>query len=102
MDLDEFGSPVGTVYSEDGCPPELMCIPKETFDEMMIGADMEYNPATQTIEPAGDAEAIIDFTQTLLTLDFWTILSFSIPLTIFAIYGLTIYAGVKWIQKKLS
>jgi hypothetical protein len=79
-----------------------MCIPKETFDEMMIGADMEYNPATQTIEPAGDAEAIIDFTQTLLTLDFWTILSFSIPLTIFAIYGLTIYAGVKWIQKKLS
>ena len=50
----------------------------------------------------GDAEAIIDFTQTLLTLDFWTLLSFSIPLTIMAVYGLSIYAGFKWLQKKLS
>jgi len=50
----------------------------------------------------GDAEAIIDFTQTLLTLDFWTLLSFSIPLTIMAVYGLSIYAGVKWIQRRLS
>ena len=102
MDLDEFGNPIGTVYSEDGCPAELMCIPKETFNEMMIGADMEYNPATQTIEPAGDAEVLVDFTKDLLFLDFWTLLSFSIPLTILALYGLSIYAGFKWIQKKLS
>ena len=102
MDLDDFGNPVGTVYDEGGCPTDYMCVPQDTFNEMMIGADMEYNPATQTIEPAGDAEAIIDFTQTLLTLDFWTLVSFSIPLTIMAIYGLSIYAGFKWIQRRFS
>ena len=102
MDLDDFGNPVGTVYREDICPPNLMCVPKETFEEMMIGVDMEYDPATQTFEPMGDAEAIIDFTQTLLTLDFWTLVSFSIPLTIIAIYGLSIYAGFKYIQRRFS
>ncbi len=102
MDLDQFGNPVGTVYREDMCPPELVCVPKETLDEMLYGIDMEYNETTQMIEPMGDAEAIIDFTQTLLTLDFWTLLSFSIPLTVMAVYGLSIYAGFKWLQKRLS
>ena len=102
MDLDQFGNPIGTVYREDMCPPELVCVPKETLDNMLFDMDMEYNEATQMIEPMGDAEAIIDFTQTLLTLDFWTLVSFSIPLTIMAIYGLSIYAAVKWIQRKLA
>ena len=50
----------------------------------------------------GDAEAIIDFTTDLLFLDIWTILNMAVPLTIFAVYGLTIYAATKWIQKKFS
>ena len=102
MDLDEFGNPVGTVYDNGDCPTDYMCVPQDTFNEMMIGANMEYNTTTQTIEPIGDAEAVIDFTKTLLTLDFWTVLSFSIPLTILAIYGLSIYAGVKYIQRRFS
>ena len=102
QELDDFGNPVGTVYREDMCPPELVCVPKETLDDMLYGIDLEYNEATQMIEPMGDAEAVIDFTKTLLTLDFWTVLSFAVPLTIFAVYGLSIYAGFKWIQKKFS
>jgi|TARA_R110000822_G_scaffold26619_17_gene80101 hypothetical protein len=47
----------------------------------------------------GDVEAIVDFTQTLLTLDVWTVLSFSVPLTILGVYGLSLYAGFKWIQR---
>jgi hypothetical protein len=65
-------------------------------------AGMEYDETSREIQPVGDAEAIIDFTQTLLTLDFWTLISFAIPLTIIAVYGLSIYAGFKWLQKKLS
>lgn len=102
MELDLYGNPVGTVYREDGCPPELVCVPKETLDEMLMGADMQYNEETLMIEPKGDAEAIIDFTTDLLFLDIWTILNMAVPLTIFAVYGLTIYAAVKFIQKKFK
>ena len=63
---------------------------------------MEYSTETAQLEPMGDAEAVLDFTTQLLFLDFWTIAYLAIPLTIFAVYGLTIYASFKWIQKKLS
>ena len=103
MDLDMFGNPVGTKYpGEEGCPEGMMCIPENEFHLMLTDNDMEYT-AEGTIQPAqGDAEAIIDFTKDLLFLDVMTILNMAVPLTIFAIYGLTLYAGVKWIQKKLS
>ena len=103
MELDIYGNPIGTKYpGEDGCPEGMMCIPENEFHLMLTDNDMQYT-AEGNIEPAqGDAEAIIDFTQTLLTLDLWTLVSFSIPLTIMAVYGLSIYAGFKWLQKKLS
>lgn len=100
--LDMFGNPEGTVYREDVCPPELVCVPRETLDEMLYGVDMEYVEETGTIQPMGDAEAIIDFTTDLLFLDVWTILNMAVPLTIFAVYGLTIYAATKYIQKKFK
>jgi hypothetical protein len=69
---------------------------------MLTDNDMQYT-VEGTIEPTqGDAEAIIDFTKDLLFLDVMTILNMAVPLTIFAIYGLSIYAGVKWIQRRLS
>ena len=103
MNLDMFGNPVGTKYpGEDGCPEGMMCIPEQEFRLMLTDNDMQYT-AEGTIEPAqGDAEAIIDFTKDLLFLDISVILNMAVPLTIFAIYGLTIYAGVKFIQKKFS
>jgi len=103
MNLDMFGNPVGTKYpGEDGCPEGMMCIPEQDFRSMLTDNDMQYT-AEGTIEPAqGDAEAIIDFTKDLLFLDISVILNMAVPLTIFAIYGLTIYAGVKFIQKKFS
>lgn len=103
MDLDIYGNPVGTKYSGEGnCPADMMCIPVDEFHMQLEQAGMEYDETTREIQPTGDAEAIIDFTQTLLTLDFWTLVSFSIPLTIMAIYGLSIYAGFKWIQRKFT
>jgi len=69
---------------------------------MLSEADMYYNTETFQVEPMGDAEAIIDFTTDLLFLDIWTILNMAVPLTIFAVYGLTLYAAVKYIQKKFS
>tara|TARA_B100000902_G_scaffold23646_1_gene28467 strand:+ start:7759 stop:8073 length:315 start_codon:yes stop_codon:yes gene_type:complete len=100
QELDMFGNPVGTKYpGEEGCPEGMMCIPEEEFHLMLTDNDMQYT-TEGNIEPAqGDAEAIIDFTTSLLFLDFWTVLSFAVPLTIFAIYGLSMYAGYKWIQK---
>ena len=103
MNLDMFGNPIGTKYpGEEGCPEGMMCIPEDEFHLMLTDNDMEYTIDGE-IQPAqGDAEAIIDFTKDLLFLDVMTILNMAVPLTIFAIYGLTLYAGVKWIQKKFS
>ena len=103
MDLDMFGNPIGTKYpGEEGCPEGMMCNPENEFHLMLTDNDMQYT-VEGTIEPAqGDAEAIIDFTKDLLFLDVMTILNMAVPLTIFAIYGLSIYAGVKWIQRRLS
>ena len=103
MDLDMFGNPIGTKYpGEEGCPEGMMCIPENEFHLMLTDNDMQYT-VEGTIEPAqGDAEAIIDFTKDLLFLDVMTVLNMAVPLTIFAIYGLSIYAGVKWIQRRLS
>jgi len=103
METDAFGNPVGTLYPGDAdCPEGMMCIPEQEFHLMLTDNDMQYT-VEGTIEPAqGDAEAIIDFTKDLLFLDISVILNMAIPLTIFAVYGLTIYAAVKFIQKKLS
>ena len=102
MELDIYGNPLGTKYpGEEGCPDGMMCIPENEFHLMLTNADMEYTE-TGEIQPVSDAEAIIDFTKDLLFLDISVILNMAVPLTIFAVYGLTIYAGVKFIQKKFS
>ena len=103
MELDMYGNPVGTKYpGEEGCPEGMMCIPESEFHLLLAYSDMEYNETTREIQPVSDAEAIIDFTKDLLFLDIGVILNMAVPLTIFAIYGLTLYAGVKYIQKKFS
>ena len=103
MDLDIYGNPVGTKYPGEGnCPEGMMCIPENEFHMQLEQAGMEYDETSREIQPVGDAEAIIDFTKDLLFLDISVIFNMAIPLTIFAVYGLTIYAAVKFIQKKLS
>ena len=79
----------------------------EPFDRLSIvsynsSASVLLDSCLMTAQGKTDAEAVLDFTTTLLFLDFWTIAYLAIPLTIFAVYGLTIYASFKWIQKKLS
>ena len=103
MELDIYGNPVGTKYPGEGnCPEGMMCIPENEFHMQLEEAGMEYDETSREIQPVGDAEAIIDFTKDLLFLDISVIFNMAIPLTIFAVYGLTIYAAVKFIQKKLS
>ena len=103
MELDIYGNPVGTKYPGEGnCPEGMMCIPENEFHMQLEEAGMEYDETSREIQPVGDAEAIIDFTKDLLFLDISVIFNMAVPLTIFAIYGLTIYAAVKFIQKKLS
>lgn len=103
MELDIYGNPVGTKYpGQDGCPEGMMCIPENEFHMQLSEAGMEYDETSREIQPVSDAEAIIDFTKDLLFLDISVILNMAVPLTIFAVYGLTIYAGVKYIQKKFS
>ncbi len=102
--VDEFGSPIGTGYGGDGsCPPEYhKCFTEDALDEWLSLNGMEYDSVTEVIQPMGDAEAVIDFTKDLLFLDIMTILNMAVPLAIFAVYGLTLYAGYKWVQKKFS
>ena len=103
MELDIYGNPLGTKYpGEDGCPEGMMCIPENEFHMQLSEAGMEYDETSREIQPVSDAEAIIDFTKDLLFLDISVIINMAVPLTIFAVYGLTIYAGVKYIQKKFS
>ena len=100
--LDDLGNPLPYELGGFECPEGMVCVTEESFNEMLEPYDMEYSTETLQLEPMGDAEAVLDFTTTLLFLDFWTIAYLAIPLTIFAVYGLTIYASFKWIQKKLS
>ena len=103
METDAFGNPVGTLYPGDAdCPKGMMCIPEDEFHLQLQDAGMIYDEGSREIQPVGDAEAIIDFTKDLLFLDISVILNMAVPLTIFAVYGLTIYAAVKYIQKRLS
>jgi|TARA_B110000977_G_scaffold120961_1_gene155634 hypothetical protein len=103
MEQDIYGNPLGTLYpGSEGCPEGMMCIPENEFHMQLSEAGMVYDESSREIQPLGDAEAIIDFTKDLLFLDPMTILNMAVPLTIFAVYGLTIYAAVKFIQKKLS
>ena len=100
--LDSLGNPIPIEVDYFECPETMVCLTEESFNEMLAPYEMEYSAETLQLEPMGDAEAVLDFTTQLLFLDFWTIAYLAIPLTIFAVYGLTIYAGFKWIQKKLS
>ena len=103
MEQDIYGNPLGTLYpGSEGCPEGMMCIPENEFHMQLSEAGMVYDESSREIQPLGDAEAIIDFTKDLLFLDPMTILNMAVPLTIFAVYGLTIYAAVKFIQKKLG
>ena len=103
MEQDIYGNPLGTLYpGSEGCPEGMMCIPENEFHMQLSEAGLVYDESSREIQPLGDAEAIIDFTKDLLFLDPMTILNMAVPLTIFAVYGLTIYAAVKFIQKKLS
>jgi len=101
-DLDAFGNPVGTTYREDVCPPDLMCIPRETWDTILEENQLAWDSVNNTVESArqGDAEAIAEFTWQVLFLSPWELAYIALPMSVLAFYGLTIYAIFKWLQKR--
>jgi|TARA_B100000073_G_scaffold331269_1_gene320518 hypothetical protein len=57
---------------------------------------------TINLPPTGDAEAVVDGLFGLIYLypsDYLIVFG---SLSLFAVYGLSIYAGIKWIQKKFK
>ena len=85
--LDSLGNPIPIEVDYFECPETMVCLTEDSFNEMLEPYEMEYSAETLQLEPMGDAEAVLDFTTTLLFLDFWTIAYLAIPLTIFAVYG---------------
>lgn len=100
--LDVFGNPVGTTYRDDMCPPDLMCIPRETWDNILEENELAWNAANNTVESQSDAQAVADFTWQVLFLSPWELAYIALPMSVLAFYGLSIYATFKWIQKRFS
>jgi hypothetical protein len=52
------------------------------------------------MQPAGDAQAAINFTWEILFLTPWELAYIALPMTVLAFYGLTIYSIFKYVQSK--
>lgn len=85
--------------------PEIIC-PDNT---MLKGIDDLGNPICIEIPvldesfvkvPKGDVEAALEFTWDILFMSPWDLIWISIPMTVLATYGLTVYFIFKWIQRK--
>jgi hypothetical protein len=100
--LDMFGNPIGTEYREDICPPDLMCIPRETWDTLLEENQLAWDSVNNTVEPKGDAQAVADFTWQVLFLSPWELAYIALPMGVLAFYGLSIYALFKYIQKRFN
>ena len=89
------------------CPEQYeVCYTPDEFDalvELLEENDLygEYSVATENA-PIGDAEAVTNFVWELLYTSPWELVYISIPMSVLAFYGLSIYAIFKWIQKKFS
>ena len=88
------------------CPEDYVCLKEEVYDELLTMMDESgIDFISAELEPQqaiGDAEAVANFTWELLFLTPWELAYISIPMTVLATYGLTIYFAYKWIQKKFS
>jgi hypothetical protein len=100
--VDVFGNPIGTEYREDICPPDLMCIPRETWDTLLEENQLAWDSNNNTVARQGDAEAIAEFTWQVLFLTPWELAYIALPMSVLAFYGLSIYALFKYIQKRFS
>ena len=77
------------------CPEDLICFTEEELDE--YGLILDGNG-----EPIGDVEAAGQLVLEVLFLTPLELIYVGISMSILAFYGLSIFACIKWIQRKFS
>jgi len=79
-----------------------ICFTEEEWIEFLTDYELDIVTEVGTVQPAGDAQAAIDFTWQVLFLSPWELAYIALPMTVLAFYGLTIYSIFKYIQRKFS
>ncbi len=79
-----------------------VCFTEEEWVEFITEYELDIINEVGTVQPAGDAQAAINFTWELLFLSPWELAYIALPMGVLAFYGLTIYSIFKYIQRRFS
>tara|TARA_R100001463_G_scaffold102645_1_gene157038 strand:+ start:613 stop:870 length:258 start_codon:yes stop_codon:yes gene_type:complete len=79
-----------------------VCFTEEEWVEFITEYELDLYNEVGTVQPAGDAQAAINFTWEILFLSPWELAYIALPMSVLAFYGLTIYSIFKYIQRRLS
>ena len=85
---------------QSNCPPETVCLTYDEYDEivmMLQEAEIAYEPIEMS-----DTAHMIQLGWDILFLSPWELIYISLPMSVLAIYGLSIYAGYLWVKRKVS
>ena len=88
----------------NNCPEELVCFTEQEWVDFLLEYEVEIigEVGTLPVAPPSDAQAISDFTWEILFLSPWELAYIALPMSVLAFYGLTIYALIKYIQRRFS
>ena len=79
-----------------------VCFTEEEWVEFITEYELDLINEVGTVQPAGDAQAAINFTWELLFLSPWELAYIALPMGVLAFYGLTIYSIFKYIQRRFG
>jgi len=79
-----------------------VCFTEEEWVEFITEYELDIINEVGTVQPAGDAQAAINFTWEILFLSPWELAYIALPMGVLAFYGLTIYSIFKYIQRRFS
>ncbi len=79
-----------------------VCFTEEEWVEFITEYELDIINEVGTVQPAGDAQAAINFTWELLFLSPWELAYIALPMGVLAFYGLTIYSIFKYIQRRFG
>jgi len=79
-----------------------VCFTEEEWVEFITEYELDLINEVGTVQPAGDAQAAINFTWEILFLSPWELAYIALPMSVLAFYGLTIYSIFKYIQRRFG
>ena len=79
-----------------------VCFTEEEWVEFITEYELDLINEVGTVQPAGDAQAAINFTWEILFLSPWELAYIALPMGVLAFYGLTIYSIFKYIQRRFG